>query len=86
MIDLDFPATGGDGLVWASGGSLAVISNNSSRVSSYLSDDNWRTARLSRMAIYSGQSTTGAVVGDEIYVVQPHFSDAEPPEIVRAKF
>ena len=86
MIHLDFPATGGDGLVWASGGSLAVISNNSSRVSSYLSDDNWRTARLSGMAIYSGQSTTGAVVGDEIYVVQPHFSDSEPPEIVRAKF
>ncbi len=86
VIDLDFPATGGDGLVWASDGSLAVISNNSSRVSKYLSDDNWRTARLSGMASYSGQSTTGAVVGDEIYVVQPHFSDAEPPEIVRAKF
>jgi hypothetical protein len=38
------------------------------------------------MASYSGQSTTGAVVGNEIYVIQPHFSDDEPPEILRAKF
>ena len=86
VIDLDYPATGGDGLVWAADGSLAVISNNSSRTMKYTSNDNWRTARLSGMASYSGQSTTGAAVGDEIYVVQPHFSDSEPPEILRAKF
>ena len=86
VIDLDFPATGGDGLVWAADGSLAVISNNSSATMKYRSSDNWRTARLSGMASYSGQSTTGARVGDEIYVVQPHFSDSLPPEILRAKF
>ena len=86
MIDLDVPATGVDGLVWASDGSLAGVSNNRSRAVKYMSDDNWRSARLTGMASYSGQSTTGAAVGDEIYVVQPHFSDDEPPEILRAKF
>lgn len=86
VIDLDFPATGADGLVWAADGSLAVISNNRSRTTKYTSEDNWRTATLSGMASYPGQSTTGAAVGEEIYVVQPHFSDSEPPEILRAKF
>lgn len=86
VIGLDFPATGVDGLVWAADGSLAAISNNSSRTTKYRSNDNWRTARLTGMASYSGQSTTGAAVGDEIYVVQPHFSDDLPPEILRARF
>lgn len=86
MIELDVPATGVDGLVWASDGSLAGVSNNRSRAVKYQSDDNWRSARLTGMASYAGQSTTGAAVGDEIYVVQPHFSDDEPPEILRAKF
>ncbi len=86
MIELDVPATGVDGIVWAADGSLAGVSNNRSRAVKYQSDDNWRSARLTGMASYSGQSTTGAAVGNEIYVVQPHFSDAEPPEILRAKF
>ncbi|MBL4581734.1 MAG: hypothetical protein JKY29_07950, partial [Gammaproteobacteria bacterium] len=86
LVDLDVPATGVDGIVWASDGSLAGVSNNRSRAVKYQSDDNWRSARLTGMASYSGQSTTGAVVGDDIYVVQPHFSDDEAPEILRAKF
>lgn len=86
VVDLDFPATGGDGIVWASDGSLAVVSNNRSNVLKYTSDDHWRSARLTGMASFSGQGTTGAAVGDDIYVVQPHFSDPEPPVILRAKF
>ena len=86
LIDLDVPATGVDGIVWTADGSLVGISNNRSRAVKYASDDNWRSARLTGMASYSGQSTTGAVVGNEIYVIQPHFSDDEPPEILRAKF
>lgn len=86
VIELDFPATGADGLVWAADGTLAVISNNRSRTTKYSSSDNWRSATLTGMASYPGQSTTGAAVGDDIYVVQPHFSDSEPPEILRAKF
>ncbi len=86
VVELDFPARGGDGLVWASDGSLAVISNNASRVSKYRSDDNWRSAYLVGLASFPGQATTGATVGDDIYVVQPHFADQEPPEILRARF
>lgn len=86
VVELDYPATGGDGLVWASDGSLASISNNSSNVSKYRSDDNWASARLVGMASFEGQATTGAAVGDDIYVVQPHFGDAEPPVILRAEF
>jgi len=86
LIDLDVPAMGVDGIVWTADGSLVGISNNRSRAVKYASDDNWRSARLTGMASYSGQSTTGAVVGNEIYVIQPHFSDDEPPEILRAKF
>jgi sugar lactone lactonase YvrE len=86
LTDLDVPATGVDGIVWTADGSLVGVSNNRSRAVKYASDDNWRSARLTGMASYSGQSTTGAVVGNEIYVIQPHFSDDEPPEILRAKF
>ena len=86
LIDLDVPAMGVDGIVWTADGSLVGVSNNRSRAVKYASDDNWRSARLTGMASYSGQSTTGAVVGNEIYVIQPHFSDDEPPEILRAKF
>jgi sugar lactone lactonase YvrE len=86
FVDLDLPATGGDGLVWAADGSLAVISNNLSRVTKYTSVDNWRTATVTGMASFEGQGTTGAAVGDDIYVVQPHFADAEPPVILKARF
>ena len=86
VVELDYPATGSDGLVWAADGSLASISNNSSSVSKYQSDDNWRTARLVGMASFEGQGTTGAAVGDDIYVIQPHFADDQPPVILRAEF
>ena len=83
LIGLDF---GVDGIVWTSDGSLAGVSNNRSRAVKYRSDDDWRTARLNGMASYSGQSTMAAVVGDEVYVVQPDFSDDALPVILRAKF
>jgi len=86
IVELDLPASGGDGIVWAADGSLAVISNNLSRVTKYSSNDNWRTANLVGMASFEGQGTTGAAVGDDIYVVQPHFADAEPPVILKARF
>lgn len=86
VVDLDFPAGGGDGLVWTPDGGLVVTSNNTSRVLKYMSDDNWRTARLAGMARFDGQGTTAATVGDEVFVVQPHFADPEPPVILRAQF
>jgi sugar lactone lactonase YvrE len=86
VIELDFPASGGDGLVWAADGGLVVTSNNTSRVLKYRSSNNWRSASLSGMARFDGQGTTAATVGDDIYVVQPHFADPEPPVILRAQF
>lgn len=86
VVELDYPATGGDGLVWASDGSLVSISNNSGNVLKYRSDDNWASAHLVGMASFEGQATTGAVVGDDIYVVQPHFADDQAPVILRAEF
>jgi len=86
FVDLELPATGGDGLVWAADGSLAVVSNNLGRVTKYSSDDFWLSAGVSGLASFDGQGTTGATVGNYIYVVQPHFADPEPPVILRAEF
>jgi sugar lactone lactonase YvrE len=82
-IDLSQPATGADGLVWASDGRLVVVSNSTSSATAYRSDDGWQTAELVGTATFEGQATTGAAVDDEIYVVQPHFNDAEPPVVLR---
>ena len=86
LVEVDFPATGGDGLVWANDGGLVSTSNNRSAVMKYRSDDHWNSARLTGMASFEGQGTTAAAVNDDIFVVQPHFADAEPPEILRVKF
>jgi len=86
LVDLDFPASGGDGLVWSADGSLVSTSNNTSSVMKYRSNDHWASAQLVGMASFDGQATTAAVVGDDIFVVLPHFADQDPPEILRAKF
>ncbi len=86
LVEVDFPATGGDGLVWANDGGLVSTSNNRSAVMKYRSDDHWNSARLTGMASFEGQGTTAAAVNDDIFVVQPHFADTEPPEILRVKF
>lgn len=86
VITLDFPASGGDGLVWSPDGGLVVTSNDTSRVLKYMSGDSWRSANLTGMARFEGQGTTAATVGKEVFVVQPHFGDAEPPVIVRTAF
>jgi hypothetical protein len=85
-IGLSQPATGADGLVWSGDGRLIVVSNSSSSALAYRSDDGWETAELVGTASFEGQATTGAAVGNEIYVVQPHFNDAEPPVVLRADF
>lgn len=86
VVELDFPARGGDGLVWSAEGDLVSTSNNSSAVMKYRSDDNWASARLVGMASFEGQATTAAAVGDDIYIVQPHFGDQDPPVILRVEF
>jgi hypothetical protein len=82
-IDLSAPATGADGLVWAADGRLVVVSNSTSSATAYRSADGWRTAELVGAAEFEGQATTGAAVDGDIYVVQPHFNDPEPPVVLR---
>jgi len=86
IVDLDFSAAGADGLVWAPDGSLVVTSNSHSRVLKFRSDDNWRSAQVVGIASFEGQATTAAVVGDDVFVVQPNFTSPEPPVILRARF
>jgi sugar lactone lactonase YvrE len=79
MLPTDIP--GQDGMVWTAG-RLAIVSNDG-RVVALTSDDDWATAELAGVATYEGQATTVAVVGDDLYVVHPHFGDADPPSVSR---
>jgi sugar lactone lactonase YvrE len=86
QVQLAEPLEGSDGLVWAADGRLASVSNRTSSVVALTSADDWASAQVSGVATFAGQATTGAAVGDDIYVVQPHFNDDEPPVILRAQF
>ena len=77
---------GQDGLVWTADGRLAIVSNSGNRVVALTSTDGWMTAELAGVATYDTQATTAAAVGDDVYVVHPHFNDAEPPSIERVTF
>jgi sugar lactone lactonase YvrE len=85
-VTLPEAVEGQDGMVWTADGRLAIVSNSESRVVALSSNDEWATAQLAGVAPFTGQGTTGAVVGDAIYVVQPHFADAEPPVVERVTF
>ena len=76
---------GQDGMVWTAG-RLAIVSNSSNRVVALTSDDDWATASVAGVAGYEGQATTAAVVGDDVYVVHPHFADEDPPSFERVVF
>ena len=77
---------GQDGMVWMTNGSLAIVRNSSNRVLALTSSDAWVTARLAGVAPYETQATTVAVVGDELYLVHPHFADEDPPSVSRVAF
>jgi len=82
-IELSQPAIGADGLVWSADGRLVVVSNSTGSVMAYASADGWDSAELVGTASFEGQATTGAAVDGGVYVVQPHFGDAEPPVVLR---
>jgi len=67
---------------------LAVVQNSATdgRVVLLRSNDAWASASVVAAAAHMGQATTAAAVGADIFVVQPHFNDAEPPSIHRAAF
>lgn len=78
------PIKGADGVVWQDDTHLAVVSNSENRVVVLTSADDWASAEVSGVAPFEGsQGTTAAVLAGEIYVVHPHFADAERPTITR---
>jgi sugar lactone lactonase YvrE len=86
QVTLPEEVPGQDGMLWTADGRLAIVSNSSNRVVALTSNDDWATAQLAGVATYSVQATTAAAVGDDIYVVHPHFADQEPPSIARVTF
>jgi sugar lactone lactonase YvrE len=82
-ITLAEPVTGADGIVWMADGRLAVVSNSQSNVKALTSSDGWASAQVDAIGTFEGQATTGAAVGDDIYVVEPHFNDQDPPVILK---
>jgi hypothetical protein len=83
QVKLPEAVPGQDGMLWTADGRLAIVSNSGNRVVALRSNDDWASAQLAGVATYSGQATTAAAVGDAIYIVHPHFADAEPPSIER---
>ena len=88
MIAVPEALPGADGIVWRADGALAVVQNSATdgRVVLLESDDGWMTASVAGAAPHTGQATTAASVGAEIYSVQPHFNDDGQPSIHRAEF
>lgn len=82
-VTLPEEITGQDGMVWGPDGNLVIVSNNQSRAVALESTDDWATAQLAGVGSVDTQITTAAVVGDEVYVVNPHFADQEPPSVFR---
>ena len=74
---------GQDGMLWAADGRLAVVSNSQNRMVGLKSSDDWATAQLAGEAKFAIQGTTAAAVGNDFYVVHPHFMDADPPSVER---
>ena len=76
---------GADGLVWHPNGSIIVVRNDNSLSAVALSSsDDWASASPAGKGTYALQATTAAVAGDDVYVVHPHFSDANAmPSIER---
>ncbi len=83
QVTLSEMVEGQDGMVWMSDGRLAIVSNSQSRVVAFTSNDGWATAQLAGVGPFTTQGTTAAVVGADLYVVQPHFADQEPPSVER---
>lgn len=87
-VNVAEPVPGQDGIVWTADGRLAVTSNSADAPAVVLltSNDDWATAQRAGIARLTGQTTTAAARGNEVWAVHPHFGDAEPPSLERAVF
>jgi sugar lactone lactonase YvrE len=86
QVRLPEPVSGADGVVWWSDGRLAIVANRANRVVVFESSDEWLSAELVGVAPYEVMASTVAVVGDDLYVVHPHFRDDGIPSVERLKF
>ena len=86
QVSLSEPISGADGVVWTSDGHLAIVANRENRVVAFTSADDWASAELVGVAPYEVMATTVAVIGDDLYVVHPHFQDDGEPSVERVKF
>lgn len=72
-----------DGMVWDADGNLAMTTRGRTVVLS--SHDNWVTAQVVATAP-QGSASTIARVGNDLYVVYPHFADQDPPTVEKVMF
>jgi len=88
QVQISEALSGADGMVWRADGALAVVQNSAEngRVVALTSDDDWSSAEIVAIASHEGAATTAAAVAGEIYSVQPHFADQDPPSLRRADF
>jgi sugar lactone lactonase YvrE len=86
VVALPEEVAGQDGIVWIEANRLAVVSNSQNRVVILTSADDWATARIEASGSFALQGTTAAVANGEVYVVHPHFADADPPSITHVMF
>jgi sugar lactone lactonase YvrE len=85
-VSLSEPITGADGVVFTPDGRLAIVASRSNRVVALTSSDEWASAELVGVAPYEVGASTVAVVGDDLYVVHPHFRDDGVPSVERVEF
>jgi len=85
-VSLPTEIAGADGVVWLPDGRLAIVANQQNRVVAFTSPDGWKTAELAGVAKYEVMASTAAVVGDQLYVVHPHFRDEGKPSVERVRF
>ena len=86
QVNLPEPVPGADGVVWTTDGRLAIVANSANRVVALTSSDEWNSAELVGAAPYDVMASTVAVVGDDLYVVHPHFRDDGVPSVERVAF
>ena len=85
-VGLPEPLSGADGVVWMSDGRLVIVANGANRALAFASSDEWASAKLVGVAPYDVMASTAAVVGDDLYVVHPHFRDDGVPSVERVNF
>ena len=83
VVGLPEKFPGIDGMVWDANGNLVMTSSGRTVVLN--SHDNWASAQLVAAAP-QGAASTVARVGDDVYVVYPHFADQEPPTVEKVYF